>query len=133
MTTIVPSAREPREELIHRVLSYPMDQVIARYAEDWEFTLDEAREHERELKRFLALRVLNPERGYGMCGKIDEVWHTLILFTETYHRFCEYVAGEYIHHRPFLADDGGSGSAYASWHHRYLQFLADYEATFGGV
>lgn len=34
----------------------------------------------------------------------DIVWHTHILFTEKYHRDCEALFGEYIHHRPVVED-----------------------------
>lgn len=34
----------------------------------------------------------------------DIVWHTHILFTEKYHRDCDALFGEYIHHRPVVED-----------------------------
>ncbi len=38
----------------------------------------------------------------------DIVWHTHILFTEKYHRDCAALFGEYIHHRPRIAEDDGA-------------------------
>lgn len=35
----------------------------------------------------------------------DVVWHTHILFTEKYHQDCKDLFGEYLHHRPAIADE----------------------------
>ena len=32
---------------------------------------------------------------------IDEMWHSFILFTDSYHEFCEKNFGAYLHHFPF--------------------------------
>lgn len=34
------------------------------------------------------------------CPIVDTIWHTHILFTEDYQKFCETIIGFYVHHRP---------------------------------
>lgn len=57
---------------------------------------------------------------------IDEFWHTFICFTRKYHRFCDQVAGRYIHHEPTTIEEKQNGAAI----HGYMLTLADYAAYF---
>ena len=77
-----------------------MDEVVERYSIDNEIAISVAKEHEMELKKYLALCAIHPEKNYGMNGQIDELWHTFIFFTKEYIKFCKDVAGRYIHHVP---------------------------------
>src|SRR6266496_4410333 len=88
------------EEILTRAMSFPMEEVLERYAKDQNLPLEVACEHERELKRYLALCALNPASSYGMRGPIDELWHTFVIFTEKYASFCDQVAGRFLHHSP---------------------------------
>lgn len=56
--------------------------------------------------------VQNPERVQGFnCVMhremtiIDEMWHTFILITKDYARFCEDYFGEFLHHVPNMVDE----------------------------
>lgn len=56
---------------------------------------------ENEYKKFMSALV--SEKRYGempISEPVDQFWHTHILFTRDYTRFCQAVAGEYIHHTP---------------------------------
>jgi hypothetical protein len=86
--------------LVARALQFPMDEIVERYRRDHGVDAQEAALHEREIKRFLALAALYPDQPLGMAGKVDDLWHTFLIFTREYHRFCATVAGHYIHHRP---------------------------------
>ena len=121
---------QPNVELISKAMSFDMDHIIARYVEDEEVPTTVAEEHERELKRFLALCALNegPEK-YGMRGPVDHLWHTFIMFTKEYHQFCDAVGGRFIHHSPEKKSDAVSEISVA----HYEKFLSDYKATFGEV
>jgi hypothetical protein len=57
---------------------------------------------ERELKRFLSLRVIYPEETspFGPPRQVDELWHIFILNTPKYRRFCDEAYGEYLDHEP---------------------------------
>lgn len=114
-------------EIITRAASYPMDHVVARYADDEDISVDVATEHERELKRFLALCAANGGKRYGMRGPIDHLWHTFIMFTKDYADFCDSVAGRFIHHVPEPKGQAATPASRSS----YEAFLADYEKMFG--
>lgn len=53
-----------------------------------------------EFKRYIALIVLGNRNLSMLNSEIDEVWHTFILFTRKYAKFCHSVLGEFIHHAP---------------------------------
>ncbi len=116
-----------RFDTIEKVMAFPLDEVLERYVQDENISMDAAKEHERELKRYLALVALNPEVRYGMKGPVDNLWHTFIIFTHFYERFCQKVAGHFIHHEPTplhkRSDPEGKNN--------YFRFLSDYEEVFG--
>lgn len=65
----------------------------------------------QEYRKFIELCASTGSAQLGLSGPVDCFWHEHILFTQDYHRFCEKVAGFYIHHRPSpskTAADGGS-------------------------
>lgn len=115
------------QEQVARVMAYDMGPIVSRYAEDHELPIEVAAEHERELKRFLAVKALHPDKNYGMNGPVDELWHTFIIFTEDYTRFCEQTYGRYLHHRPALDKPTIARPEDSP----YRIFLADYEEAFG--
>lgn len=117
----------PISDTIRRAMEFPMEHVVRRYADDEGLPLEVAYEHERELKRYLALCATHPGELYRMRGPIDNLWHTFIIFTEDYHRFCEEVAGTFIHHFP---DRRGEVPAEVK-REGYQRFLDAYEATYG--
>lgn len=112
---------------IAAALAFPMDYVVRRYAKDNGLPLEVAKEHEAEVKKYLALCVLHPGGGLGMSRIIDELWHTFIWFTHDYHRFCERVAGRYLHHGPATEEDLKSGKNIED----YLRTLSEYRLYFG--
>ena len=113
-----------QQETIRRAMEFPMEYVTTRYAEDQELPVEVAREHERELRRWLALCAARG--GYAMRGPIDEFWHTFIIFTKEYSEFCEQVAGQFIHHVPKTAAQGEEDPTKGG----YYRFLEDYEKVF---
>jgi hypothetical protein len=120
-----------RESVVQKVMEYSTpDQVVEKYIDKHGVTEAVAREHERELKRYLAMCLANPEAAYGMFGPVDEFWHTWILFTREWWDFSQEVAGRYIHHRPTTRAEKQrvrSGKAPSA----YGRFLADYPSYFG--
>ena len=66
------------EQTIKTAMKYDMKAVMGRYAEKTRLPPDVLKEHEREIKRFLALSAINPGK-YGMRGPLDELWHTFII------------------------------------------------------
>jgi hypothetical protein len=49
---------------------------------------------------FLKLCAAEPAGRYSPSPLIDIGWHTFLLYTREYARFCERVAGRFIHHEP---------------------------------
>ncbi|ETX08755.1 glycine-rich domain-containing protein [Candidatus Entotheonella palauensis] len=126
-----------RKEVVERAMSFPMDKVIYRYQQEKQLSTVQAQQHERELKRFLALVALN-DKGYGMNGPIDALWHTFILFTKQYQRFCQEVAGRFIHHEPNVAgfeerEARDVDGAVRPGSDSYEAFLKDYQEMFDEV
>lgn len=135
------------DETIAAGISFPLDEVISRYAEDQEISIAAASEHALEAKRYLILCALNPTKPYAMRGPIDEFWHTFVTFTTQYFNFCEMVSGRYLHHIPNTSP--GIRTTYrinisndselsreeetVSMRQHYVQMLADYETTFQSV
>ena len=121
---------EPKSSLIiNRAMDFPMNDILRHYALDNELDWETAKEHEREIKRYLALCAINPKVSYGMKGQIDELWHTFIMFTREYQKFCKEVAGGFIHHVPNVPDE--FGNKVKSGADSYIKFLTDYEISFG--
>lgn len=118
---------EAYPEAIVAALVFPMDHVVQRYAKDHNLPVDVAKEHEVELKKYLALCTLHPDGGLGMSRVIDELWHTFIWFTRDYHRFCNQVAGRYLHHGPATEEALAGGKNIEE----YLRTLSEYKTYFG--
>ena len=62
-----------------------------------------------EFKKFMAIIVIYHEtdkRVEMVSELVDEVWHTFILFTNEYRKFCDTLVGEYIHHEPNVSSYG---------------------------
>jgi hypothetical protein len=114
------------EKTIATAMKYDMSPVMERYAEHTRLPPDVLREHEREIKRFLALSSLNPGK-YGMRGPLDELWHTFILFTSSYAEFCRQVGGTFVHHLPADPKTRNKPQAEKTG---YMLFLEDYEQSF---
>ena len=114
------------EQVIERAMAFPMGPILERYGKEQGLSAELAREHEREIKRFLLVKALHPDRHYGMAGPIDELWHTFIIFTRQYIDFCNSIAGGYIHHAPVVVGEERPTDIYEL-------FLRDYESTFKEV
>ena len=112
-------------KIIETAMSFPMDDLLRKYCMEHSLPIETAREHEREIKRFLALSVINSSTKYVMSGPMDELWHSFILFTKKYHDFCYLVAGHYIHHAPSIPSDKPNDFG------GYMQLLQDYKVLFG--
>ncbi len=52
-------------------MNFRLDQVIDRHQEKHGTSADEVRVLERELKRFVVLVSLHPDRSYGIKGPVD--------------------------------------------------------------
>ena len=96
-----------------------MEIILERYCKDYDITMEVAKEHEIELKKYLTLCALFPKSSMGMRGQVDELWHTFLLFTRDYHRFCKNVVGHFIHHIPNTSKSNSEISSYREMLNKY--------------
>ena len=66
-----------------------------------------------------------------MSGPVDDLWHTFILYTRQYARFCDEHAGHFLHHTPEREPDAQADDAIADALEWYGVFLHEYSAAFG--
>lgn len=64
-------------------------------------------EGEHLYRRYLALKIVYPEKVLRPTPLIDDFWHQHILDTEAYTSDCRRLFGRYVHHYPYggLIDD----------------------------
>ena len=86
--------QDNKAKIIETAMSFPMDDLLGKYCMEHSLPIETGREHEREIKRFLALSVINSSTKYVMSGPMDELWYSFILFTKKYYdEVCYLVAG----------------------------------------
>ena len=91
---------------IDRAMAYPFTRILKRYQKDYGVSEEVAREHERELKRFLIVGAENhPGHTDMFSPAVDDLWHTFLLFTREYKYFCEEILGQFIHHVPKIEEE----------------------------
>lgn len=93
---------------LETVMDYQNAGVIARLQK--QFSMDETTASElfNDTKRFLWLCSLC-DGPIAPAPKIDDGWHTFIIFTEDYAGFCDQFFGNFIHHRPRGPNDPHDG------------------------
>src|SRR6266446_4491330 len=91
-SSISTSLKTPNKKIdIQKVMDYPIPHIIARYRKDYNVSQDDAKIHEIELKRYLILAADisdDTENLDMMSTKVDNLWHTFLLFTKDYQIFC---------------------------------------------
>ena len=106
-------------------LDFPLDHILARYMTDEGVDRQEALVHLSELRRYSY--IASQHRGsWPMVPSLDPLWHTFLLFTKDYQRFCEALGVPFIHHQPF-----GEVVDYDEVHRNYEKFLTVYRSAFG--
>ena len=91
---------------IQQVMDYPIPHVIHRYCKDYGVSKEEAKVYERELKRYLILAAKSETTDMPMTSKeVDELWHTFLLFTKEYQKFCNESFGKFVHHVPHIEEE----------------------------
>lgn len=94
------------------VLAFRHDDVVHRFAGEFQVSVVDAEEIFTETKRWLwicARRKVAVETGeatfvtfplFNEARIIDLMWHTFLLYTEDYADFCDHYFGFFIHHKP---------------------------------
>lgn len=92
-----------RKVRLGHVLKYENTAIIAKLMKENNATLEQAQTLFKDTLRFLWL-----SWNYGGIAPtpvIDTGWHTFILFTMDYQKFCHKYFGQFIHHRPRRPED----------------------------
>lgn len=95
---------------LEEVLRYENDEVVHRFSTDFKIACADADEIFIETKRWLwlcASQMDNASDGVGdrvpllsEARVIDLMWHTFVIFTDDYARFCKKYFGFFVHHHP---------------------------------
>jgi hypothetical protein len=111
---------------LHKIERYPFAQVREKLLMEGRFAPEVIDQAIPEFRKYLSLLAMGYS-GLGMISKeVDEVWHTFILFTRDYSRFCEEVFGFYLHHHPGL-DSQPIGPEPRK------RFLEAYQSVYGAI
>ncbi len=106
------AGRASRPRPLREVLAYRNPDVVEKFLERFEVSPDEALELFVETCRWLWLCARRREQARAGRGSppplaidasllmLDEMWHTFVLFTRDYARFCRRFLGGYVHHAP---------------------------------
>ena len=86
-------------ERLPSVLSYTNELVVIKYARTHKIDINTAKKHFQDLKKFLLLCAVS-NANQTPSQKLDDLWHTFILFTIDYQKFCIQYLGKFIHHVP---------------------------------
>lgn len=77
--------------------------VLDRARKDHRWTKRQADEAELWYDRFLEIKYdLHGGRVHVIQKRADLLWHTHILFTEHYRKYCDRVFGRYVDHTPLV-------------------------------
>jgi hypothetical protein len=103
------TAERPAKALYKQMRGYQNDLMINKLQSDMKLSPVNAADLFEDVKRFIALCATTPD-PLGLSRKIDQAWHTFILLTKDYAKFCDKYCGRYIHHTP--SDPFGVGKDY---------------------
>ena len=120
------------EQTVQKIMNYKMPYIIKRCQKNHDYTDDDMKILEQELKRYLSLPLTRNkgEPSSGMYSRdVDNLWHTFILFTKEYSDFCQKHYGRYLHHVPRIENTKTEETKV----NRFQVFLDRYESLFGDV
>ncbi len=85
-----------------RINEESLDLIISKMNDTPELGLDgeEVEMSVEEYRRFLVLKMENPEVKLSPTSLMDKAWHTHILDTRRYAEDCETMFGRFLHHHP---------------------------------
>lgn len=105
ITEEAPVQSMPSKERLSEIMAYQNSLLIRRYSVNEGVDEKIAVRHFQELKKFLVVCSLNTGgQRITPSRKLDEVWHTFILFTKDYREFCNRYFGKMIDHKPTLIE-----------------------------
>ena len=107
-----PLTKKPKRPSLEEVMAYENNLVIGSFLKAFAVTNEEAHDIFNQVKAMFWLINEMEHEGFKEQKKhftiddslviIDEMWHTFILFTKEYDRFCRETFGYFIHHLPMV-------------------------------
>lgn len=91
---------------IGEVSEVDQQRIVARIMEDHAKTHAEAEAIFGEARMFLAMAAQHRGMSFVPSTHVDVGWHTFLLYTRAYQRFCQSLGMVFIHHEP---SDIGNG------------------------
>jgi hypothetical protein len=107
---------------------YDMSFVWEKVLSENKISFDELPSLELEFKRFMKLVLREPGPLAMIDRRIDELWHSFILFTPQYRKFCEEVMGFFVDHQPRTSLTPAPPGAIANFvdaYTRHFKYLPD--------
>jgi hypothetical protein len=121
-----------KKKIIMSIMQYPMADIIKRCQKDFKYNDEDMLILEQELKRYLILCALKKYRdpSVNMYSRdVDNLWHSFLLFTKEYARFCDKNVGHFIHHTP-ETNKILSAQQFQEAQKEFCNFVKKYEETF---
>lgn len=105
-----------------RAIAWRHPALIRRYCADFQCSLEEGEQCFAAFKQFLVVCALTDEERVPS-RSIDGMWHTALLFSRSYLRFCEETLGEIVHHEPI--ETAPDVAAYAAARRDAIRLFGD--------
>lgn len=130
------------QNLLDELLKYKNDEVIERYSKKYPHSVLSAEEALSEFMKYvwLCLKHTSDKKCFPQnnllnftCAihaemeEIDNMWHTFIIFTRDYKKFCDdYLGGDFFHHVPAsMKMPKITKKKYKEDLNRYLNYIAE--------
>lgn len=97
---MVDTSADVRLDNRHFVSSTLMDRLVNRLKKDHGMPQQKAEQVIDQTLSFLRLCGIERDVRYCPSPTVDLGWHTFLLYTREYEKFCTLVAGRLIHHEP---------------------------------
>lgn len=105
-TVLSTHTSSPKVDL-NKIMRYENWRVVKRIQKDFGLSSAAAEELFTDTKKFLYVCATNPATRLGPTSKIDDGWHTFLLFTRDYADFCKEHFGRFMHHQPHVENEHG--------------------------
>lgn len=79
--------------------------IVTNAVEKLDWSLSRAQTAVKALREFYLLKSQYADLALSPSSEVDEVWHLHILNTRAYHKDCQVVFGEYLHHTPGIGKE----------------------------
>lgn len=106
------------------------ERLVARIQRDHGVAKETAERIMNAALGFLDLCAKNPGKRFSPTPLVDIGWHTFILYTQDYAKFCQEHAGRFIHHEPndnsaIVMESGGACATVTFMQSNGISFDAD--------